>query len=877
MKYYPDAILFDLSSLTYKTGEIRDEAENLLKEIQESDQVSALILTPSEKDTVSHQALLPYLDHQIQVHASGHIPPALAGWLDAARFLEIPLSGCLAVSGTREGILTASSAGLTTVGIGPPEETRAAEVSFPGLTGLNPDNLTYAATFRVTEDHFDPVHQRHHETLFNHGNGYLSTRGTLEEGFSGDQQATLVHGLWEDIPIHFSELVNAPDWTALDVFINGQRFQMDSGTVEDYARWLDLRRGVLHRRLTWTPDSGGPIQLHFQRFTSLDDKHLLAQQLKILPLQEPAEVQVRARLDGQVTNQGRKHWELIEQGSHAGTAHLIVRTQKSRKTLAMKMRLSGRAGCRSISPHAHQSDPESSFTILTKPGETLEVEKITAVYTSRDCSDPAKSTRQKMASISQQGYLDLHKKQASAWEKFWSDGDVMIAGDNLAQLAVRHALFQLRSAASDTDQQVSIGAKALSGFGYRGHVFWDTEIFILPYFTFTHPDIARNMLLYRFHRLPGARRKAERNGFSGAQFPWESAETGAEVTPQWIPDFNNPDQQMRIWTGDLQIHISTDIAYASHQFWQVTGDEKFWLEAGLPILLETAIFWEDRVEPEGDQVSIRNVIGPDEYHDHIDNNAYTNRMVAWHFRTAIDSLAWLKENHPSNHHTLTSQYQITPKRLVSWAEIADALIFLQNPESGLIEQFEGFFNLSPLNWSDYQGRTRPIQEILGVENTNQVQVVKQADVIALLCLLGDQVDKKTWEANWNYYAPITDHQYGSSLSPAMHAWAACQAGKPEQAYQFFQLSARTDLENIRGNAGDGVHAAAAGGLWEALVFGFAGLGIKNGKITLHPQLPPRWKRVAFSIQFQGETIQVDLQPPAPGKDATPHSLGRQAV
>jgi kojibiose phosphorylase len=408
-----------------------------------------------------------------------------------------------------------------------------------------------------------------------------------------------------------------------------------------------------------------------------------------------------------------------------------------------------------------------------------------------------------------------------------------------------------------------MGAKTLSGFGYRGHIFWDNEIFVLPFFTYTQPQIACNMLRYRYNSLPGARRKAITNGYAGAQFPWESAETGEEVTPTWVPHFADPTQLVRIWTGDIQIHISADIAYAMHQFWQVTGDDDFWRQVGIPVLLETAVFWGERAELDGEHFSIRDVIGPDENHDHVDNNQFTNYMVRWHLRTALQALDWLNFHDPDLQGVLISKLDLSPERLAGWARVIDGLILLHDTETGLIEQFEGFYDLKDADWPAFAGRTQSMQELLGIEGCTEYKALKQADVIALLCLLGDQFpefNEQTWRANWEYYVPITDHEYGSSLGPSMHAWAACRMGLPEEAYTHFMRAARADLLDVRGNAGDGIHAASAGGLWEAVVFGFAGLRLTENGLSFSPRFPAHWQRVAFNILYRGEQLRFDFRP-----------------
>ena len=718
-----------------------------------------------------------------------------------------------------------------------------------------------ASTWQVNEPQFEADRQHHRETIFTLGNGYLSTRGSFEERYPLDRQATLIHGMWDDVPVVFTELANAPDWLALEIWVNGQRFDMRQGEITDYARHLDLRTGVLHRKLRWTPDGGQTvIDLSFDRFASLADEHILALRVEATPITASATIRVRASLDSRVENEGFLHWHNESQHSSPDQADLLIRTRKTGKHLALctRMIVSGggakRAGvdccgCPGIEAVAEQSS-----------GAALVIEKITVVATSRDTESPLQFAQTKAQAAAAAGYRELRAANDAAWADFWLQSDVLIDGDDEAQLALRHALFQLRIAAPTHDEHVSIGAKTLSGFSYHGHAFWDTEIFALPFFTLTQPELARNMLMYRYHTLEGARRKAAANGFAGAQYAWESAETGDESTPTWVPDHTDRTKLIRIWTGDIQVHISADIAYALHQFWTLTGDDDFWRDVAIPIILETALFWGDRAEPEGGHFAIRNIIGPDEYHDHVDNNAFTNRIAQWHLETALTSLDWLRDHAPQKADQLTQRLGLTPARLAHWQNLRDNIIILQDPQTGLFEQFEGFFQLKDVDWPKYEGRTQSMQDILGIEGVNEYQVLKQADVIMLLCLLRDHFDRKTWQANWDYYNPRTDHSYGSSLGPAMQAWAACEMEQPDLAYEHFMRAACADLRDVRGNANDGIHAASAGGLWQAVAFGFAGLRFTGGHPTLTPHLPSHWQRLAFKFVYRGKIYQVDIQP-----------------
>ncbi len=714
-----------------------------------------------------------------------------------------------------------------------------------------------ATGWTILETEFDPGRLHHKETVFTLGNGYLGTRGAFEEGYPGAWPATFVHGLYDDVPIVYTELVNAPNWLPLSLFVGGERFRLDRGQILRYERRLDLRRGLLRREVRWRSPAGRTVDLTFERFVSLADEHVLALRCRIRPLDFEGPIEVQAGLDGYAHNQGMMHWEWLDQGEDEGSVWLHTRTRHSAIELGMasRMRVEG-ADHPPLQVQRCHNRPTLTTSFQAQPGRTITVEKLVTLFTSRETEAPVRAAREKLAGLP--GYRPLREAHEGAWAQVWQASDVIIEGDLTAQQAVRYNLFQILAAASRHDDRVSIPAKTLSGFGYRGHVFWDTDIFIVPFLTFTQPALARNLLTYRYHTLPGARRKARSAGYEGAMIAWESADSGDEVTPRWVPDREG--HLIRIWCGDIELHITADVAYAAWHYWRATGDDAWMRDYGAEVILDTAVFWGSRAEWNAQRgcYEIRDVIGPDEYHEHVDNNAFTNRMVQWHLETALEVLAWLRREHPDRAAELERRLDLTPDRLQRWADVIGCMLVPQDPESGLIEQFEGFFDLEDVDLTAYEPRTRSMQAILGNEGINRVQVLKQPDVLMLLYLLRDRYDRETLQVNWDYYVPRTDHAYGSSLGPAIHAILACVLGKPEEAYEHFMRAALVDLEDLRGNAADGVHAASAGGVWQALVFGFGGIRLTDEGPVANPCLPPGWTRLRFRLQHRGRWYDFDL-------------------
>jgi kojibiose phosphorylase len=490
------------------------------------------------------------------------------------------------------------------------------------------------------------------------------------------------------------------------------------------------------------------------------------------------------------------------------------------------------------------------------------VENFVGLVSGLDAGEPMSAAAEVTRAAQARGYAAIRAANDAAWAHAWASSDVIIEGDREAQAALRFNIFQLLIAAPRHTDRASIGAKTLSGFGYRHHVFWDTEIFMLPFFTLTQPQLARNMLMYRWHGLPAAREKARANGYEGAQYPWESAGDGREVTPVWVVNKADPRQLIRIWTGDIQIHITADVAYGVMQYWRATADDAFMADYGAEIILEGARFWSSAATFEADgKYHYRNVIGPDENHDRVDDNAYTNYVARWHLQTALEALTWLKAAYPAHATRLADTLDLSAARLAQWADVAGRIYLPLDGETGLIEQFAGFFDLKDADLSVMRdpNRRKSMQALLGIEECAAVQVLKQPDVLMLQYLLSDLFTADQVRANYAYYDPRTDHELGSSLGPSISAIMAHRAGAPDVAYRHFQRAAAADLLDLRGNASDGIHGASAGGLWQAVVFGFGGLRITDGGWETRPCLPAGWTRLAFKFYERGKLQAVEIR------------------
>ena len=745
----------------------------------------------------------------------------------------------------------------------------------------------------IEESKFDPKKLHSRETVFTIGNGYFGTRGTFEEDYPKATPGTLLAGVFDKIAIAKEELANVPDWLTIKLFVNDERFRLDHGKILDYQRTLDMQYGILRREVRWESPGGIRIRIMSERFASLADEHVGAIRYSVTVEKQPTkgeklDVLLWSALDMAVGNYDLIHWEPVEQRRDGELIWLQTQTRHSSVQLVQTMSFTSR-NCQ-FQKELIRSDTSPSIRLYKKlaVGETMTAEKLVVMYTSRDVNDPLQTAidhhhqiLQSSASPAEPGkqytllvegtrrtnpcvhvdpYETLLAEHKKAWQHYWQVSDVLIEGDDKALKAVRYNIYQLRISAPAHDNRYSIAAKGLTGFGYHGHIFHDTEIFMLPYFTYVHPDIARNLLLYRYRLLPAARAKAKSNGYDGAQYPWESTLDGGETTP---PAIVHPEtgELIPVLNGQIELHITASISYGVWQYWHVTGDDEFMRDYGAEMLLGTAEFWASRAQwnPESGYYEIDNVIGPDEWHEHVNNNAYTNYMAKWNIQIAIHALHWLRSNAPDKAKELTQRLDLNEKRLARWHDVKAHMRIPQDKRTGLFEQFDGFFQLEPLDQEKYQGRATSYQGILGMKVVQYYQIIKQADVLMLLTVLNQQFDLKTKKVNWDYYYPLTDHDYGSSLTPAFHVILACELGLVDTAYKMFMKGALVDIEDQRGNTEEGIHDACAGAVWQAAILGFAGLRFNDDGYTTTPSWPQDWKRLAFKCFYKGEEISIDLR------------------
>jgi trehalose/maltose hydrolase-like predicted phosphorylase len=640
-------------------------------------------------------------------------------------------------------------------------------------------------------------------------------------------------------------LVPIADWSRVRILLDGEPLLAREGEVLLGTRKLDMRRGVLLSSWTHRTPAGITATGHELRLLSLADRATGLQLLQLSLDHDGVEVKLEASFA--LAGLGVEPMRL-EQDIGAW------RTEGAGNSVAM-------TGAATLRLNGDVLEPERPFSLRwawrwhSVAGQLAQFDRIVAVARADALEDdPCAAASAALTRSSALGWRGVLAAHEAAWQRRWIASDIIIEGDSEAQQAVRFATYHLTSAANPGDERVSIGARALTGDAYLGHVFWDTEIFLLPFYTAVWPEAARALLMYRFHTLPGARAKARHFGFRGALYAWESAATGEETTPERV--MGSDGEPVDILTGQMEHHISADVAYAVWQYWRVTGDDDFFRRAGAEILLETARFWASRAVAEDDgKRHIRHVIGPDEYHEDVDDNAFTNLMARWNIGRALEALDQLLARWPDDDAKLRKKLALEDGELADWRDAITRIAINVDPETGLYEQFAGFHALEPLDLTEYADRTVPIDVVIGRERTQRSQVVKQSDVVALIALLPNEFPGGTAETNFRHYERRCAH--GSSLSAGTHALVAARLGDADMALGYLREAAATDLDLDPSSAG-GVRIAGLGGMWQAVVLGFAGLDLMGDTLGINPKLPRHWRQLSFRACWRGRNLGIRI-------------------
>lgn len=722
-----------------------------------------------------------------------------------------------------------------------------------------------ALSWRIEQEGFDPAREHAMESIFTVGNGYLGVRGALDAPLPGSLSDLFVAGVYDrkhperpyseieflgpergDHP--YSELVSVPFPFRIRLSVNGEPLDLAGGRWRVHRRVLHLRSGVLHGESVFVTHADRRTTVRTRRCASLADLHLLVQEVSVCLENHSGTIDFDASLRDPDLAANHPHLSLLSIKEENGieAQRFVTGASGIEICLAARTLLVG------------EGKERMRAAVPATIGETITFRRYVSVYTSRDLPDPRAAALAHLRALDWNRFEQAFSEHAARWEGVWERGDVRIAGSPAAEQALRFNAYHLTSAA-DRDPRVSVGARAFTGRAYEGHIFWDVEIFMLPFYLHTCPDVARHLLLYRHHTLDGARRRAGEFGCRGACYAWESTVTGDDVTPRKIL-LKTTRKEIPIFTGAQQLHVTADVAYGVWRYWDATRDAPFLRDAGAEILIETARFWASRCALNGGRFHLRGVVGPDEYHHTVNDNAYTNWMARFNLEKGVWAAEWLKREFPQAWRALAERLAVAPEEIEEWEAVARALYCPRPNADGVIEQFEGFFDLEEYPLPKEERFKAPINRLFDWDRINRLKLIKQADVLMLLHLFPERFPREVQLANYRYYEPLTDH--GSSLSPSIHAALAARLGLRADAARYFRQSLFLDLSDVMGNSTLGVHPACMGGTWQALVFGFLGVRFTEQGPIPDPEaaarLPEKWRAVALKLLWRDRLYPVEV-------------------
>ncbi|MFW5842700.1 MAG: glycoside hydrolase family 65 protein [Spirochaetota bacterium] len=724
------------------------------------------------------------------------------------------------------------------------------------------------AEWEIAEEELNPEQMRARETIFALANGYLGIRGSLEEGRLVSRAGTFINGFYDTERIVYAEpayglarrrqrMLNVTDGTSIELYVGDDPLDLATGRVLSHRRVLDLRGGFLRRELEWESPSGVRIHLNTLRLVSFAQEHLALIDWRVTLLSDPIQLTVVSSLIGR--SKPEVGYDDPRIGASLSKDALILRsrridavygslrhiTRNSRLSIVTMMANRLRTTCRyHCLPEESQRDVWHRYQISAGKGEEIRLTKLLSYYTTikEDSRKLLPSARRSVDHAWDVGVESIAEEQERWLSDYWERSDVIIEGEPEIQQGVRFNLFHLVQAAGRNGES-SVAAKGLTGEGYEGHYFWDAEIYSIPYFTYTSPDIARKLLEYRYHTLPQARRRAKELHMQGALYPWRTI--NGEEASAYFP------------AGTAQYHINADIMFALRTYVDATKDREFLYRYGAEMYIETARFWLDLGDyVEGRGFCINEVTGPDEYTAMVNNNTYTNLMARDNLATAAAIVERLAEEDPETMTRLRRELELADVETGAWRSAAEAMFIPRDQEKGIYAQDDTFLTKAPWDFEGTPKERYPLLLHYHPLTIYRYQVLKQPDVVLALFLQGFHFSPEEKKRNFDFYDPLTTGD--SSLSPCIQSIVAAEVGYTDLAYRYFKMTANMDLEDVNGNVDHGAHIANMAGTWLALVYGFAGMRDYAGELSFAPRLPRAWDRLAFTLQVAGNALRVDI-------------------
>ncbi len=696
-------------------------------------------------------------------------------------------------------------------------------------------------------------------------NGYMGYRGTLDEFGPDELVGITLAGIYDRVGDAWREPVNAPNGGFTKVTLDGTEISALSTPIKKHRQSLNLKNAVFERETDFVLQ-GKTLKIKSTRFLSADQPNLGVIKY-CLTVDKAARVRISTGIDYNI-------WDL-------NGPHLLKLTPKKKNGILLVHGITGENSKHvavaevidlDFGKETHKVGGKKNLRVINLDVEakkTYTFYKYFAVYTD---NDPAKASVNEAAvtcvqGAKESGYDECLGKHNAEWAKKWEYCDVVIDGDDEAQQALRYSIFQLLIVAPVNGSANSIPARALSGQVYKGAIFWDTEMFMFPFFLFSYPEKAVELMRYRIKTLDGARRKAKTEGvgYRGAYYAWESQESGDDACTYFNIGDPFTKRDLRTHFRDKQVHISGDVAIAMWEYFKITGDDSLLLEGGAEVILECARFYYSYAyfKKDKNRYEILDVIGPDEYHERVNNNAFTSMVAKATFEIANATVNYLKQKHPGRLKTLVKKINIAGE-LPLFIEAA-GLLYVPQPDekTGVIEQFDAYYKLKETTVEELKSRKIHPDEYLGAGQGLAVptKVIKQADVVMMLNLFKDRYSKEIKTANWEYYEPRTEH--GSSLSACAYAMVAADIGKLDWAYNYFLKTAQIDIEaKYKVYVGTifmgGSHPAANGGAWMTAVFGFGGVKANAEHVVINPRLYKKWNALRFNLIYRGDRFGIKI-------------------
>ena len=747
---------------------------------------------------------------------------------------------------------------------------------------LRPPSRDYPADeWNVIEKRFHPEFLAQLETMMALGNGYLGMRGCPEEGGPNVENSTLINGFYETHPIVYGEeaygfaktgqtICNVTDSKIIKLFVDDEPFWLPDANLLRYDRRLNMRSGTLDREILWETPAGKQVLIRSRRLVSFANRHVAAISYSVTLLNAEAYVVISSEMSANESsasvdsNDPRQTRAFSGRVLHPRTSYskdrrivLCHATEKSRLLLACATDAVLETTCPHTYKVVHTEDfGQVAFTIEAGPDCPIQLTKYMVYHTSQTASPEELCGRAEwtMDRVTTQGFQQLLAAQEQYMDDFWRRSDVRVKDireDRTKrttveiQQAIRFNLFHILQASARAES-TGVPAKGLTGQAYEGHYFWDTEIYLLPFLTYTSPRIARNLLMFRYKMLPQARARAKELGHRGAMFAWRTI-SGEEASAYYA-------------AGTAQYHINADIMYGLRKYVQATGDELFLRECGAEMLVETARLWLDLgfySEAKGGKFCINGVTGPDEYNAVVNNNAYTNLMARENLRYAADTVEFLRSKEPDAYAALVHKTGLEPSEVDAWVRAAENMYVPYDEKLKIIPQDDGFLGEEPWDFQNTPQDHYPLLLFYHPLNIYRKQVIKQADVILAMFLLGDLFSLEDKKRNFEFYDPFTTGD--SSLSSCVEAIIAAQIGDMDKAIRYGMAALLMDLADVGGNVKDGCHIASMGGTWMMLTYGFGGMRDDDGTLSFWPRRAPEDNAILrFPLTYRGQMLEIEI-------------------